>query len=177
MELLSVRRGLPLFLAIVVCLTIWQVWLTWRLMEQDRNLAVQRSRERLEQVADLALAQFASMLAEWDLSLREMDALPPSAALKARLPVNGSLILLAAPSVNAIYPVQPLLFVSEPPSASPLPNAFEVAEKLEFRQQNYDRALQDVQRLAEQPATRAEALLRIGRLERRLNHPEEAMEA
>jgi hypothetical protein len=48
LSLLSVRRSFPLFLAIVVCLAIWQVWLTWRLMEQDRNLAAQRSRERLE---------------------------------------------------------------------------------------------------------------------------------
>ena len=63
-KLLSVRRSLPLFLAIVVCLAIWQVWLTWRLMEQDRNLAVQRSREHLGQIADLAVAQLASMLRE-----------------------------------------------------------------------------------------------------------------
>jgi type VI protein secretion system component VasK len=49
-RLLSVRRSLPLFLAIAVCLAIWQVWFTWRLMEQDRNLAAQHARERLEQI-------------------------------------------------------------------------------------------------------------------------------
>ena len=75
------RRSLPLFLAIVVCLAVWQVWLTWRLMEQDRNLAAQHSRERLEQIADLAVAQLASTLGEWELSLRELDALPPPACL------------------------------------------------------------------------------------------------
>ena len=53
----SVRRILPLFLAIVVCLAFWKVWLTWRLMEQDRSLAARRSRERLEQIADLGMAQ------------------------------------------------------------------------------------------------------------------------
>jgi hypothetical protein len=37
LSLLTVRRSFPLFLAIVVCLAIWQVWLTWRLMEQDRK--------------------------------------------------------------------------------------------------------------------------------------------
>jgi signal transduction histidine kinase len=176
-RLLSVRRSLPLFLAIVVCLAIWQVWLTWRLMEQDRNLAAQRSRERLEQIADLALAQLASMVAEWDLSLREMDALPPPAALKARFPLNGTLILLASPSVTATYPRQPLLFVPEPPSAGSVPNVFETAEKLEFREQNSARAVEALRPLAEQPATRAEALLRIARLERRLNHSEAALAA
>ena len=171
------RRSLPLFLAIVVCLTFWQVWLTWRLMEQDRNLAAQRSRERLDQVADLGLAQLASVLDEWDLRLREMDALPPPAALKTRLPLNATLILLASPSVTAIYPRQPLLFVPELPSAGPLPNVFETADKLEFREQNYDRAVEALRLLTEQPATRAEALVRIARLERRLNHPEAALAA
>jgi hypothetical protein len=71
-RLLSVRRSLPLFLAIIVCLAICQVWLTWRLMEQDRNLAAKRSRDRLEQIADLALAQLTGTLGAWDLGLREL---------------------------------------------------------------------------------------------------------
>ncbi len=71
-RLLSVRRSLSLFLAIVVCLAIWQVWLTWRLMEQDRNLAAQHSHECLEQIADLAVAQLSSTLGKWDLSVREL---------------------------------------------------------------------------------------------------------
>ncbi len=170
------RRSLPLFLAIVVCLAIWQMWLTWRLMEQDRNLAVQRSRERLEQIADLAVAQFAATLGEWDLRLRELDALPPRSAVKAKLPPNGTLILLAPQSVAA-YPGRPLLFVPEPPPAGPLPIGFEAADKLEFREQNYAGAVEALRPLAEQPATRAEAWLRIARLERRLNHPEAAMAA
>jgi signal transduction histidine kinase len=178
-RLLSVRRSLPLFLAIVVCLAVWQVWLTWRLMEQDRNLAAQHSRERLEQIADLAVAQLASTLGEWELSLRELDALPPPAALQATLPMNGTLVLLAHQSAAGVtaYPGKSLLFVPEPPSAGPLPKAFETAERLEFREQNYDRAIEALRPLTEQPATRAEALLRIARLERRRNHPEAALDA
>jgi len=65
---LSARRSLSLFLAVVVCLAIWQIWLTWRLMEQDRNLELQRSRERLEQIADLAVAQPARPPSETGIS-------------------------------------------------------------------------------------------------------------
>jgi signal transduction histidine kinase len=173
---LAVRRSLPLFLAIVVCLAVWQVWLTWRLMEQDRNLAVQRSRERLEQIADLAVAQLGGQLGDWDLNLRELNALPPPAALRAKLPLNGTLVILEHHSVAA-NPGRSLLFVPEPPSASPLPDVFEAAAKFEFRDQNYERAIEALQPLTQQPAARAEALLRIARLERRLNHPDAALAA
>ncbi len=167
-----------MFLAIIVCLAIWQVWLTWRLMEQDSNLAAQHSRERLEQIADLALAQLTSTLEAWDLSLRELETLPPPAALKSRLPLHGTLVLLASPSVAATYPNKPLLFVPEPPAASPFPNkTFETADKLEFHEQKYGEAIEALRQLTEQPSTRAEALLRIARLERRLNHPEAALAA
>jgi signal transduction histidine kinase len=171
-----VRRSLPLFLAIVVCLAIWQVWLTWRLMEQDRNLAVQRSHEHLEQMADLALAQLGGQLGDWDLNLRGLNALPPSAALRAKFPLNGTLVILEHHSV-ATDPRRSLLFVPEPPSASPLPDVFETAARFEFREQNYERAIEALQPLTHQPAARAEALLRIARLERRLNHPDLALAA
>jgi signal transduction histidine kinase len=173
---LAVRRSLPLFLAIVVCLAIWQVWLTWRLMEQDRNLAVQRSHERLEQIADLGVAQLGALLGDWDLNLRDLNALPPSAAQKAQLPPNETLVILEHHSV-ATDPGRSLLFVPEPPSASPLPDVFEAAGKFEFRDQNYERALEALQPLTQKPAARAEALLRIARLERRLNHPDAALVA
>jgi hypothetical protein len=154
-KLLSERRSLQLFLAIVVCLAMWQVWLTWRLMEQDRNLAAQRSRERLEQIADLAVAQLSSVLGDWDLGLRELDALPPR-ALKAKLPPNATFILLAYQSAAAVatYPSKSFLFVPKPLAAGPLPKGFETAEKLEFREQNYDRAVEAFRPLTEQPATR-----------------------
>jgi signal transduction histidine kinase len=173
---LAVRRSLPLFLAIVVCLAIWQVWLTWRLMEQDRNLAVQRSRERLEQIADLAVAQLGGQLGDWDLNLRELNALPPTAALRGKFPSNGTLVILEHHSVAA-DPGRSLLFVPEPPSASPLPDVFEAAAKFEFREQDYERAIEALQPLTQQPAARAEALLRTARLERRLNHPDAALAA
>ena len=65
----------------------------------------------------------------------------------------------------------------DPPAAGPLPKGFETPEKLEFREQNYDRAIEALRPLTEQAATRAEAWLRIARMERRRNHPEAALAA
>jgi hypothetical protein len=90
-------------------------------MEQDRNLAAQRVRERLEQIADLAVAQLSGTLDAWNLSLRELETLPPVGALQSRLPLNGTLILLSLPSAAATCPAKPLLFVPAPPAAVPLP--------------------------------------------------------
>jgi hypothetical protein len=59
--------------------------------------------------------------------------------------------------------------------ADPLPNVFEAAGKLEFRDENYDRAIEALGALTGQPAARPEALLRIARLERRLNRPKSAL--
>ncbi len=173
--LLSLRRSLPLFLAIVVGLAIWQTRLTWLLMEQDRNLAAQRSRERLEQVADLAVAQLASTLGDWELSVRELDAWPPPVGLKAKLPPGGTLILLKSGSVLA-YPSKPLLFLPDAPSGSGGDsNAFDSVEQLEFRDQRYDQAILALRPLARQGDTRPEALLRLARIERKLNHSEAAL--
>ncbi len=169
------RRSLPLFLAVVACLVVWQVWLTWRLMQQDRNLESQRSHERLQQVADLAVTQLAGTLDNWDLSLRGMDRLPPQPALPERpVPV---LLLFTQGSV-AVYPSRPLLFVPNPPAApDDLPRAFAAADQLEFRDQKYDRAIEVLDTLASQPAARPEALLRLGRMERNRNRMDAALAA
>ena len=84
-----------MFLAVVASLAVWQVWLTWRLMEQDRNLAEQHARERIEQTADLALAQLTGTLRAWDLSLREPETLAPPGDFKLRLPANGTVIVFS----------------------------------------------------------------------------------
>jgi hypothetical protein len=97
----SARRSLSFFLAGVVCLAIWQIWLTWRLMEQDRKLDLQR----LEQVADLAVDQFERTLEDWYPALHEVKALPPSSVLRARFPADATFILVAPHSVS-LYPAE-----------------------------------------------------------------------
>ena len=53
------RQWLTVPLGCIVCLASRQVWLTVRLMAQNRNLDLRRPKKRLEQIADLALAQLS----------------------------------------------------------------------------------------------------------------------
>ena len=176
-RLLTIRRSLPLFVAIVASLAISQVWLTWRIAEQDQRLAVQHAKERLDQTADLALDQLAGRLTSWDLSLRGWEDLPPPADAKFRVPPDAILIRIAAQSA-VVYPLKPLLFVPHPPRVSPPSDgAFDAADKLEFRERNLAGAIEVLNPLTKYASARAEALLRIARMERKLGHLEEARTA
>ena len=175
LRLPAVRRSLPLFLALVVCLAAWQVWLTWQLTEQDRNLQLERSREHLSQIADLLVAQLVSTLGNWDLSLREIESMPPSASVQGRLPLGADIILLAS-GVATTNPGPQLLYVPDPPPApAELMPQFAAAEQFEFRDREFTGALEALRPLSERDATRPESLLRMARLERRLGHPDAAL--
>jgi signal transduction histidine kinase len=145
-------------------------------MEQDRNLEQQHSRERLDQIADLAVAELARSLGDWDLGLRELAALPPSASLLRKAPAGATFILISDGSVRT-YPRKPLLFV---PSVllplAQLPHGFDAAEELELRENQYRRALAALAPHVKDPATRPEALLRTARMQRKAGHPEAALE-
>jgi signal transduction histidine kinase len=174
LRVLSLRRILPSFLASVICLAVWQVWLTWELREQDYRLAAQRSRERVEQIADLTVAQLTGTLVDWEFRVREIVTLPPERTKKSRLPDDGTLILLTADSANT-FP-KPLLFVPLFRSTTRgLPDSFGPAEQIEYRDQRYDLAIQALQPLTERAGTRPEALLRTARLKRKLGDTRSAL--
>ena len=67
------RQWLTVLLGCVVCPALWQVWLTVRMLEQDQSRELQRSRERLGEIADLALAQLSRSLGDWELGLHETE--------------------------------------------------------------------------------------------------------
>ncbi|MGA8027606.1 MAG: HAMP domain-containing sensor histidine kinase [Bryobacteraceae bacterium] len=170
----SVRRSLALFLAVVFGLALWQLVLSWRLMQQDSNLAERQKREHLEQIADLAVSQIVGALGKWELTLRKLESLPPSTNLQLT-PARGKwLILLGINSVST-YPRRSLLFVPATPTGmSPSPT-LDAAEKLEFQDRNYQAAIDALRPLADKPPARAEALLRLARIERKLNHLERSL--
>jgi signal transduction histidine kinase len=161
----------------VVSLAGRQYLLTLRLVEQDRNFGIQRSHERLGQIADLAVAQLAGSMSEWDLSLLGLNSLPPTESLLDRLPGGATFVLISRGSVS-VYPQRPLLFTPESPSA-PAPDAtlFDAADALEIREEDYDGAIAALQALAQKPATRPEALLRIARIEHKMGREDAALNA
>ena len=170
------RRWLSVLLAGVVCLAVWQVWLTVRLLEQDKNLESQRSHDRLGEIADLALAQLTGSLGDWDLGLHELNSLPPSPSMQARFPRGGTFILVSEKGITT-YPERPLLFTpAVPVSQKELPEAFDPVDELELREQQYDRAMALLKPLILKPATRAEALLRLARIEYKTNQADAALD-
>jgi len=170
------RRWLSVLLAGVLCLAGWQVWLTWRLLEQDQRLELQRSHERLNQVADVGLAQLAGSLENSQLGLHELDILPPAAAVRDRLPKGVTFLVVSDKGVKT-YPQRSLLFtpvLSTPPTK--LADAFDPVDELELREQQYDRAMALLKPLVARPETRAGALLRLARIEYKANQPKASLD-
>jgi signal transduction histidine kinase len=165
-----------MLLAGVVCLAGWQVWLTVRLLEQDQNLESQRSRDRLGEMADLALAQLTGSLGDWDLGLHELNSLPLSSSMQARFPKRATFILVSEKGI-ATYPQRPLLFSPVIPVAQKeLPEDFDPVDELELREQQYDRAIALLMPLVLRSATRAEALLRLARIKYKTNQADAALD-
>lgn len=164
-----------MLLAGVVCLAGWQVWLTVRLLQQDGNLAVQRSRERLNQIADLASAHLAISSRDWDLALNELTWVPPSREELARFPKGSTIVYISQDSIRT-YPQRPLLFTPLPARPAENGAAFDTADELELREQRYDQAIAALEPLTLKPDTRGEALLRIARIDNKINRPGAALE-
>jgi signal transduction histidine kinase len=170
----SGRTWLIALLAGVVCVAGWQFVLSLRLARQDRVLETQRSRDRLGEIADFAVAQLSHRLEDWDLALHELNALPPAPNLQPRFP-NGVTYLVFSATRIQLYPQIPLLFnplVPELPVQSS--TEFDVADDLELRLQ-YVRAMAELEPLAKQPGLQPEALLRIARIEEKTGQGEAAL--
>jgi signal transduction histidine kinase len=147
---------LAVFLAVTVVPAVIAGWLAWRLLEQDRVMAGERLREVRERRADDA-AQTLSR--SFTALLQEARSLPPGT-------VKGLGARLA-------YDPEP----RQLPEASPA--LFAEAESAEFRAGSAGEAVDVYRRLAEspQPAVRAAALLRLGRILWKLGRRDEAIQA
>jgi len=162
------------FVAITVVLVAALGWLSWRLLDQDRALERQRTRDRLESAADLVAAELLRGIAEIGDTLGFLVATGNTAEAERRgaaLPTDALLLLASSDRLNA-YPRGRLLHT--PLAATqpePAPAIFARGDSLEFRARNPAAASDFYEAMARSRdvSVRAAALLRLGRTTRKAN--------
>lgn len=178
------RHLLALFFAIVATLAGALGWLSWRLIEQDRALETQRQRERLDGAAELITTALQARLSEIESEIRAMAALPDVdlaavAARSANKWQDAVLVVLRPGSVEA-YPPSGLLYYPVVAASKEIsPGVFREAEVLEFRKNDSAGAISllRAQTRSEDPWIRGSAWLRIARNFRKMEKPQEALDA
>jgi signal transduction histidine kinase len=160
------------FLAVAAVSVVALIWLGVRLVAQDRALEAERLREKRESAADRVVAALDQALSADErslagLSLKAPDPGTPGLALIVS--EAGELRVLPAAGLP-YYPV-----TAQPREAAP--GAFRAAERLEFRDRDFDRAIEALRplSLSHDPAVRAGAQLRLARNLRKAGRPEAAL--
>ncbi len=153
---LQTGRGLIVLFAVTMFLPgILLAVLGLRAFYQERRLAGQQIRERLERAADLAFRELELELSRWqqavdqagEISPLERLPLPPDAARDlAEVPGAGVLVIREADGLLALPPGQLLYQLVSSPAPSPVdtpyPRLLE-AETYEIRDNDYQRAAAD----------------------------------
>jgi signal transduction histidine kinase len=171
----SGNRVLPALLTTSTVVTLALVWFGWRSLEQESAVEKQRARERLENGADLIAAGIRSRLAEAGERLSGWVSRPGSPA-----PVHeGSVVVAAGGGRIEVAPPGALPFVPLPAPMPPVNKVFADAEAIEFGGSGLDQAAERYKKLSlhQDPTIRAEALLRLGRVLRKVQNLDGATEA
>lgn len=148
----SARRLIVLIVGVTVVPLATLVWLGWRLVEQDRVLEHQQVRQRVERAADLIVAALQRAVGTAERRLADGEANWPQGAVA---------LVFRSPDVS----------LPEAPAAQ-----FARGETLEFRQPDLPAAAAAFRTLstAADPAVRAGALARLGRVLRTAGNYQEA---
>ncbi len=175
----SPRPLLASFLAITVVLAGALGWLSWRLLEQDRELEQQRVRDRLETAADVVAGVVARSFADLQDEVMRLASLPDSqlaSALQQRND-NGLIAVLNPQSMDAYPALRLPYYPFVAPSEIPPEGTFTAGEILEFQQRDYPQAAAVFRGLAahDSPIIRGGALLRLARNLRKVGQIKEAL--
>ena len=148
-----------------VVVTVALGWAGWRLLDQQRAIDEQRTRERLESTADTAAASFLRRLAETGERLSAWVS-SPSSALPA---VDGAVVVGIRPDGIDVSPPGGLPYLPVAIQRSPAVEMFASLEAMEFGG-SLERARAGYQALAgdRNPSVQAGGLLRLGRVQRRM---------
>jgi signal transduction histidine kinase len=176
-------KSVPItFLGVMALLVFALSWLGWLLLEQDQSLKEQRSRVRVETAGvelESAIANGIDLMREkLNKIADELNSLNTADlyTLGDPLQVHEIYIHFSADGMT-VNPKTALRYIPITGEPESLPLEFEQADRLEFQQQDYPAALQLLKPLSESPQDhiRAEALMRLGRIDRRNGHLNEAL--
>ena len=168
----SSRKTAILFLGIAAFSVIVLVWMGLRLVRQDRALEAQRLEDKREAAADRIAAALEKILQEEERTLadpQESDFVPAG---------KDRILVFADPAVIRVRPKNALLYYPVmPPGKEASPLLFTEAERAEFQEQNYPRAVNVLRSLAgsKDAAVRVGARLRMARNLRKAGQPAEAL--
>jgi signal transduction histidine kinase len=161
------------FLAVAAVSVIALIWLGVRLVAQDRALETERLREKRESAADRVVAALDQALSGDERSLVGLPG-------KGQHPGTAGLALVVAEAGELrVLPETGLLYY---PVAPPLPAAaaglFRAAEESEFRDRDFDRAIEGLRALSvsRDPGVRAGAQLRLARNLRKAGRRDAALQ-
>jgi signal transduction histidine kinase len=181
----SPRRLLFSFLAVAAVLAGVMLWLGWRLVRQDQELAAQRLQERRESATDLAAAALQKSLSLIEEQMTRLASLAPverrrQAAVDAGTLTDDSALILFQQDAAEAFPERRLPYYPVvPKKPEPPASLFAEAERLEFRQLDSAKAVEALRAPARSPdpQIRAAALLRIARNYRKLGRWDDALAA
>jgi len=162
-----------LFLAVAVISVFALIWMGLRLLKQDLALEVQQIEEKREAAAD----RFVAAL-EQTLTIEERKLNDPQASELSSAPEDFFLISIDSEGIS-IWPEKKLLYYPVVHSGNEAPpQLFVDAERVEFQDNDYNRAITLLRPLSNSgdPYTAAAAKLRLARNLRKAGRLNEALE-
>jgi signal transduction histidine kinase len=163
-RLASPKKLLTLFVLLSGIPLIALGWLGWRVLEQERFLDAQRSRDSLENAAGVVTREFERELTAWEtLAQHAADGRSVDPPTHATLIVFDGHGIVEQRGIR--LPYQPYVPSNEATASA----IFADAEVLEFQRNDLQSAAAAYQRVAEtgSPSVRAAALMRLARVLRK----------
>ena len=163
---------LVLFVALAGTPLVALGWLGWRLLDQDRALESQRLRERLENAATLAAANWSAVSGPGTRCWRRLREAIGSRCLRVRCS-SSSTKTVSCVTRAPRCPTTPGCRRRRSRSTA----AFRDAETIELRDRNFSQAAEAYREFgaSPRPGVRAAALVRLARVLRRQARDEEAL--
>lgn len=149
-------------------------WLGWQILQQEEIVEAQRAHERLEHDADRAVQDLERQLSDIDTLLTEWT---DAASAAEDAPAAGLGVIFTTSGFRTIPPASLLFHPVLPARAEPSDDLFIDGEKAEFQRRDYVSAAASYRQLARSrdAATRAAALMRLGRVMASARRHEESL--